>query len=176
MFERNKIDNVEHNGVAVEMTTEAGETMTGRLMVAVGRNLVDVLNSSGGFIEFEPWGGERILVAKASLRAIKLTKVAKAESLKVRLATLDGFDPHMILGVVPGATLEDVKTAWHRLSKAYHPDRYASAELPVEVTDYLAAMARRVNAAFAALEGPLQASRKAAQLRTAPIYTSQPRA
>ena len=176
MFERNKIDNVETNGVAVEVTTDGGETLTGRLMIAIGRNLPDVLNSPGGFIEFEPWGGDRVLIAKSSLRTIKLTQAPRPESLRARLAATEGFDPHSILGVAPTATLEDVKAAWHRLSMAYHPDRYATAKLPTEVTDYLAAMARRINAAYAALEAPLQASRRAASMRSAPIYTSQPRA
>lgn len=175
MFERNRIDNVEHNGVPVEITTDVGEVLTGRIMLPTGRGIVDVLNSPGGFVEFEPWGADRIFVAKASLRNVKLIQAPRPQSSKGRIDALDGFDPHSILGVRAGATLDEVKTAWHRLSKAYHPDRYATAELPAEVTDYLAAMARRVNAAYAALEAPLMLSRKAAVMRAAPIYTSQPR-
>ena len=55
-----------------------------------------------------------------------------------------------------------------RLAKAYHPDRYATAELPAEVRDYLAAMARRINAAHAALEVPL----KKQAVRQEPVFTS----
>lgn len=176
MFERNKIENVEYNGVAVEITNDRGETLGGRLMIAIGRQLVDALNGGGGFIEFEPWGGERVMLAKASLRSIKATKAARSESLKGRVVSQDGFDPYGILGVTVGATLEEVKAAWHRLSKTYHPDRYAAADLPAEVSDYLAAMSRRINAAYAALEAPLQASRKAAAMKTPPIYTSVGRA
>jgi hypothetical protein len=54
------------------------------------------------------------------------------------------------------------------MAKAYHPDRYATAELPQEVSDYLAAMARRINAAHAALETPIK--RQAA--RPEPVFTS----
>lgn len=176
MFERNKIDNVEANGVAVEITTDTGETLTGRLLIAVGRNFADVLNSPGGFVEFEPWGGERVLFAKASLRTVRLAHVPRPDSLKGRLAAFDGFDPHAILGVPSTATLEEIKAAWHRLSMTYHPDRYAMAELPAEVIDYLSAMARRINAAYAALEAPLRATRKATAMRAEPIYTSRPRA
>ncbi len=53
-----------------------------------------------------------------------------------------------------GASRDEVRQAYLRLAKAYHPDRYASVELPEEVRDYLSAMARRVNAAHAALETP----------------------
>ena len=175
MFERNKIDNLEANGVAVEITTDTGEIMTGRLLISVGRNLADVLNSPGAFVEFEPWGGERVLFAKASLRTIKITQAPRPESLKARLASWDGFDPHGILGVNSSASLEDIKSAWHRLSMTYHPDRYAMAELPSEVTDYLSAMARRINAAYAALEAPLRATRRATAMRAEPIFTSRPR-
>ena len=61
--------------------------------------------------------------------------------------------------------------SYFALAKAYHPDRYATAELPEEVRDYLAAMARRINAAHAALEVP---ERKKAVLPE-PIFTTQRR-
>ncbi len=175
MFERNKIDSVEQQSVAVDLTLDGGDTLSGRALVGMGRTLMGSLNGPDMFIEFEPWGGERVLISKSTIRSVKVVQAAKPESLKTRVASLDGFDPHTILGVKASASLEEVKSAWHRLSKAYHPDRYASAELPTEVLDYLAAMARRVNAAYAALEGPLQARRRAAALRTDAVYTSAPR-
>jgi hypothetical protein len=175
MFERNKIDNVEQQSVAIQLTIDGGETLSGRAMIGIGRTLANVLNSPEMFIEFEPWSGERVMISKASIRSVKPLQVARPDSLKGRIAAMDDFDPYTILGVKAEASLEEVKSAWHRLSKTYHPDRYASAELPTEVLDYLAAMARRVNAAYAALEGPLHASRKAAAMRTAPMYTSVPR-
>lgn len=176
MFERNKVDTVDHNGVPVEITTDGDEILTGRLLVAMGRSLTDVLNGAGVFLEFEPYGGDRIYIAKATIRDIKPKHVPKAQSLKNRLGMLDGFDPHGILGVPSEATFDEIKSGWHRLAKVYHPDRYASAELPPEVVDYLDAMARRINAAYAALEATLQAPRRAAVQRSQPIYTSRVRA
>ncbi len=175
MFERNKIDNVEHSGVPVELTTLDGEMVKGRLMIAMGRHVFELLNGPGAFLEFEPYGGERTFIAKASIANVKLTNVPRAPNLNQRLRDLDGFDPHAILGVAHAASFDDVKAAWHKLAKIYHPDRYSSAELPPEVQDYLSSMARRVNAAYAALEAPLQATKRAAAARAAPIYTSQPR-
>lgn len=176
MFERNRTDTVEQQGVPVEITLADGTVEAGRLLISLGRSLVEVLNGAGGFIEFEPWGGERLYLSKASLRGIKLVQVPKTTSLKSRLDTLDAFDPHGVLGVAAGATLNEIKAAWHRLSMAYHADRYASANLPSEVTDYLSAMSRRINAAYAALEAPALLSRKAAAMREPPVYTSRPRA
>lgn len=163
MFERNRGDTIEQ-GVAVEITTDAGETIAGQLVVGLGRNFAQVLNGDGGFVEFEPWGGERFHISKRSLRSVRLVRTTRPESLSGRINATDGFDPYTILGVRKGASLDEAKSAWHRLSMAYHPDRYASAELPDEVTSYLAAMARRINAAYAALEIAL-APRKPVALR-----------
>ena len=173
MFERNKVDNIDH-AVPVELVTLDGETLKGRLAMAQGRNVLEVLNGPGAFIDFEPWGGERTFLAKASIRNVCMVNVPRAQNLNQRLHDLDGFDPHAILGLVSTASFDDVKAAWHRLAKVYHPDRYSSAELPPEVRDYLANMARRVNAAYAALEAPMQATRRASH-RAQPVYTSSPR-
>lgn len=175
MFERNKVDNVEHAGVPVELTMTDGELVKGRLMIAQGRNVFEALNGAGAFIEFAPYMSERTYVAKASIVNIKLVNVPKPQNLNQRLHDLDGFDPHGVLGIAQSATIDEVKSAWHRLAKVYHPDCYSSAELPAEVRDYLQAMARRVNAAYAALEAPLQATKRAASTRAAPVYTSAPR-
>jgi DnaJ-domain-containing protein 1 len=45
-----------------------------------------------------------------------------------------------------------VREAYLQLAKAYHPDRFAAAGLPSEVSDYLALRTRRINAAYALLE------------------------
>ena len=87
----------------------------------------------------------------------------------------DGFDPHAILGLPLGAPYEDVRAAYLRKAKVYHPDRYANAELPDEVKAYLEGMARRVNAAFAALESPHQNIRQKPVQRITPIYSTPAR-
>ena len=92
-----------------------------------------------------------------------------------RVRDLDGFDPQSILGVPSNASFDDIRAAWHRLAKIYHPDRYSNAELPGEVREYLASMARRVNAAYAALEAPQLAVKRSSAARAAPIYTSSTR-
>ena len=175
MFERNKVDNVDQTSVPVEVTTIEGEVTKGRLLIALGRNVFEVLNGPASFLEFEPYGGERSFVAKSTLRNVKLVNVPRVLSLSARLADGSSFDPHTVLGVPSAASFEDIKAAWHRLSKVYHPDRYQSADLPPEVREYLAAMARRVNAAFSALESAHLASRRVQSGRATPIYTSAPR-
>jgi hypothetical protein len=172
MFERNKVDNsVELVAVAVELRLEGGETAKGKLWIGRSRSLADVLNGPVQFLDFETYDGARALIAKTSVRAIALAAVPRAANLAGRLGE-DAFDPHAILGTDRGATFEEIRSAFIARSKAYHPDRYASAELPGEVSDYLAAMARRINAAYAALE---DAQHKATAIRAArsePVFTT----
>ena len=47
----------------------------------------------------------------------------------------------------------EMREAYHRLVKQYHPDKFANADLPREVKEYLNAMSRRINAAYTALNG-----------------------
>jgi curved DNA-binding protein CbpA len=49
-----------------------------------------------------------------------------------------------------------VREAYLKLAKLYHPDRYATADLPKEVRDYLAVMVRRINAAHDTVQTRLQ--------------------
>jgi hypothetical protein len=169
MFERNRVDNVpETSAVPVEVAFADGAGAKGKLLVPMGRSVADALNGAGGFIEFEPYGGEKSFIAKAQLVSVRLVGVPRAPNLEARLMDLDGFDPHRILGVPAEASREEMRAAYFALAKAYHPDRYATAELPVEVRDYLAAMARRINAAHAALEVP----QKKQAARAEPVFTS----
>ncbi len=169
MFERTKIDNApDLTAMPVETVFVDGTIVRGKLMVPTTKCIADLLNGSGAFLEFEPYGGERNYVAKAQIASIKMLGVPKLPNLNVRLKDYDGFDPYAVLGVKPGATREDIRQAYFALAKAYHPDRYATAELPSEVIEYLFAMARRVNAAHAALS----TEQKKQAAKAEPVFTS----
>ena len=169
MFDRSRGDYVpEPNAVPFEAVLADGATIRGRVLIPAGKSLVDVLNSTGGFVEFETYDGARTFLAKAQIATVTPVGVPKAPNLGARLVDAGGFDPHAILGLTKGAGRDEIRQAYFRLAKAYHPDRYATAELPQEVRDYLAAMARRVNAAHAALEAPL----KQQAAREDPVFTS----
>jgi hypothetical protein len=172
MFERNKIDNApEQNAVPIEVALIDGTIVKGKMFVPALKTVSDALNGAGSFIEFEPYGGERAFVAKTRLASVKLVGIPKAPNLKARTSDIDSFDPHVVLGLMAGATREEIHAAYVRLARAYHPDRYAMAELPQEVREYLAIMARRVNAAYAALEVP----EKKKALRQEPVFTTTAR-
>jgi hypothetical protein len=168
MFERNRVDNPEPSAVAVEVELTDGTALRGKVLVPMGKSLIDVLNGPGGFVDFEPYGDERTLLAKSHLALVKPVTVPRAPNLTARLADPTGFDPYAVLGLSAGADRDAVREAYFRLAKAYHPDRYAAAALPAEVLDYLGAMARRINAAHATLD----ASHKREAARAPAVYTS----
>lgn len=173
MFERNKVDNaIQQSTVPAEITLTSGEVVKGRFVITSSRSITDVLNGESQFLEFETFDGERALLAKSTLAAVRLIAIANATSLKSRMRDAEIFDPHAVLGLSGDAAWDDVRQAYLTLSKTYHPDRFAGVALPTEVRDYLAAMARRINAAYTALEVPHQAAKRADGEKARPIFTS----
>jgi DnaJ domain len=172
MFERNRIDSIEQGTTAVVLALTDGRELNGKITMPATRSMVDFLNGQTSFIEFEPYDGDKSFLAKAMIRDVRVLSVPRPGNVNQRLRDLDGFDPYQILGVERGTSWEETRTAYHSLAKIYHPDRYATAELPDEVVNYLSGMARRVNAAYAALEASQAQKKHYAGLRQAPVYTS----
>lgn len=54
------------------------------------------------------------------------------------------------------ATLEEVKNQYRKLSKKYHPDIYASKDLPQEIIDLTAAKFREINDAYEIITSKLK--------------------
>jgi hypothetical protein len=177
MFERNKVDTGVNQQTAVpaEVELDDGVLLSGKFVISASRGFFDVLNGPSLFLEFEPYGEDRLVLSKSAIRAMKLIQVPGAPSLANRAKVADGFDPFAVLGVEKGAAWDSVREAFVRLSKHYHPDRYESVDLPTEVRDYLQAMSRRVNTAYASLEKANQAEKLKVSKRVEPVYTSQPR-
>ena len=176
MFERNKIDNsLQVTTVPAEITLADGEILKGRFIFAAARNVYDVLNGDSHFLDFETYKGERSLIARTTIRTIKIVNVQPQPNLKGRVRENETFDPYLVLGLEQDASFDAVRASYLKLSKIYHPDRFTGLDLPSEVRDYLSIMARRVNAAFAALEAPVVAAKRAALAKAAPIYTSPQR-
>lgn len=173
MFDR-KTDTSEGSGTSAVLTLTDGTELKGRVAVTAGRTLIDALNGTALFIEFEEYAGARTYIAKHAIASLRLINPQRGQSLP-RMRDTDGFDPHQILGLPLGAPFEDVRAAYLGKAKVYHPDRYSSAELPDEVRRYLEDMSRRINAAFSALEDTHQQKRQSTVQRLAPVYSSPSR-
>jgi hypothetical protein len=172
MFERNTVDNgTSAVAVAVDIDLTDGRSLSGNLVVSRSKDVHAVLNGPDPFLVFEPFGGARQYIAKSMLAGLRVHRTENAPRLQSTIPSANDFDPHRILGVARDAVKEEIREAFVAQSKAYHPDRYATAELPGEVVAYLEGMSRRINAAYEALGGtPSAAQRDAAK----PIYKRRP--
>jgi curved DNA-binding protein CbpA len=65
-------------------------------------------------------------------------------------AALDQLDYFAVLGVGQAATPGEIKAAYYRESRAYHPDRYAAAP-SAELRELVGRIYRRVNEAYTVL-------------------------
>jgi hypothetical protein len=152
---------------SVEIVLEDGHELQGTVLVPPGRTLAELLNGSTSFIEFQPLDGERMFVAKAALHAVKPLNVPAKPDLWAGPTEGSSFDPYAVLGLKQSASREEVRDAYLALAKIYHPDRYATAELPSEVREYLSVMARRINAAY----DVWQSAQKKQAARQEPVFT-----
>ena len=176
MFERNKVDNsLQQSSVPAEITLASGEIRKGKFFITASRSIYDVLNGDTQFLDFESYDGERALIAKSTLAAIRIVSVPSAAALKSRQREPGVFDPHAILGVAHDAAWDDVRAAYLKLSKSYHPDLFAGVALPPEVRNYLSDMSRRINAAYHALEVPHQAMKRAVTEKAKPVFSTPQR-
>lgn len=179
MFERNRVDNMVQSqivAVPAELSLDDNTLLKGDLMMPATRPIHEVLNGANVFVEFRAYGKEPQLLAKSTIRGIRFVKAPGANQLRSANRGDDGFDPHQTLGLPANATHEQIHKAYVTLAKTYHPDRYATADLPQEVRDYLAAMARRINLAFQALQEANRVAIRRANPVNEPVYTSTPRA
>jgi DnaJ like chaperone protein len=64
-------------------------------------------------------------------------------------------DPYAVLGLLPGAKLEECRAAWRRLAAENHPDRMAARGAPPEFVRIAEEKSAQINAAFAAIRDEL---------------------
>jgi hypothetical protein len=167
MFERNPVDNVSAVTVAVEILLDDGSLVTGRAALPNARAVHKLMDGTEPFLYVEQFDGESGFIPKASIRSLKLVSPTRPQPLNARVTDASAFDPFKVLGLSRDASFDDVRAAYHRLSKLYHPDVFASVALPPEVAAYLDARSKELNAAFRLLK-----SREAAK----PVYAKPARA
>jgi DnaJ domain len=163
MFERNRVDNRADTLVAVEVTLADGSKVAGRAVLAPGKGVHKLLDGEEGFIYLDVFDGDGSFIPKSDVRGLKVLTSIRSQTVALTVPDARNFEPYRVLGLDKGASFDDIREAYLRLSKLYHPDCYAGVELPREVRVYLEAMSKNINAAFHALRYIGQ--------KSAPIYS-----
>ena len=158
MFERNPIDNRSAMAVAVEIALADGSVVTGRAALSAGRGIHQLLSGDEPFLYVEQFDGEQAFIPRTEIKGVKLIQPASLRALSLPVADASSFDPHRVLGVPKTASWDEIRAAYHRLTKLYHPDRFAGVELPPEVASYVEGKTRQINAAFRLLKSPRRAA------------------
>ena len=155
MFERGRssFTSAQDQRAPVSLTMVDGEMLRGNLRMPVSGRLIDAMNGADLYFDLELPDGSTAFLAKHSVKRVTPVELPRSDQLSRRTADLSVFDPYTVLGLVRGASAEEIKAAYHGLVRNYHPDRFASADLPREMQDYAHAMLTRINAAYQQIAG-----------------------
>jgi len=84
-------------------------------------------------------------------RVAELFGFSDLEFRRIKATNLgpDAGDPYAVLGLLPGATLDECRMAWRRLVGENHPDRMTARGAPLEFVDIAAEKTAAINAAWA---------------------------
>lgn len=74
---------------------------------------------------------------------------AEYARIKARHISPPPDDPYVMLGLAPGASIDDVRAAYRSLVKAYHPDRHMADGTPPEFIKVAEDRMAAINAAYA---------------------------
>ena len=138
------------NRTPVFLTLGDGSVQTVSIRMPLSNRLADALNNGDVFLDALTPSGQQQFIAKAAIRSVRSANVPKSDQLDTEAGAPGSatFDPYAVLKVARGATPDEIKQAYHRMARLYHPDRVASYELPDEVKDYVRSMLVRINLAF----------------------------
>lgn len=138
------------NRTPVFLALADGTSLTVSIRLPLSNRLGDALNNDDVFLDALSPTGQQIFLAKSAVKSVRSANVPKADQLDIeaRAPGTPAFDPYAVLKVPKGAGPEEIRQAYHRMAKLYHPDRIASFDLPPEVMDYVRAMLVRINLAF----------------------------
>lgn len=138
------------NRTPVFLTLTDGSAMTVSVRLPLSNRLGDALNNDDVFLDALSPTGQQLFLAKSAIKSVRSANVPKADQLELegRAPGTPAFDPYVVLKVAKDATPEEIRQAYHRMARLYHPDRIASFELPEEVMEYVRAMLVRINLAF----------------------------
>jgi DnaJ-domain-containing protein 1 len=138
------------NRALVALTLDDGSVVNVSIKMSLTNKIADSLNSAEPFLDIVTSDGEQMFIAKSSIRQARLLDVPKANQLNLQRRVSDRavFDPFAVLKLAKGSDFEDIRQAYLRLSRIYHPDRMGGFELPEEMLEYARTMQVRINLAY----------------------------
>ncbi|MGI9374194.1 MAG: J domain-containing protein [Hyphomicrobiales bacterium] len=150
MFNRGNTQEGHHiRHVSVRLTLQDGTEELVNITTGAHQSLGGLFNGPDMFIEIEDGAGVSRLLSKTSIVSVTAVAAPRTDQLQRRLKQKTGtFNPYDILDVPKGADTATLQKAYREKASLYHPDRYASMELPKEMNAYIDAMARQVNMAW----------------------------
>jgi len=132
---------IQKTAVRVEIALADGSLVRGKLFVMLQSRLTDVLNDDRAFLPVEAEDGSFVAVAKSAIKHVTLP-VAEAAAYR-------GNNPYSILGVAQTVSRDELKTAYHQLSMANHPDRIKGFGLGSDYQELANQNMARINSAYA---------------------------
>lgn len=138
------------NRTQVALTLTDGSALMAQIRLPLSNRLGDALNNGDFFLDVISMSGQQQFIAKSAVRSVRSAVLPRTDQLDPESRANGGttFDPHAVLRVAKDASKDEIKTAYHRMARLYHPDRIASYELPEEVKEYVRNMLVRINLAF----------------------------
>jgi hypothetical protein len=143
------------NGRAMaKLVMNDGKALIVSVKLSVSGKLFEAFSGTDVFVDVIAGDGTQMLLNKSTILRVEVVDPPKAGlNQNRRQADKAGFNPYAILGVDKAATSEQIREAYVRNVKMYHPDRYAALDLPQEMKDYASAMLTRINMAYQQLGG-----------------------
>ncbi len=142
------------NRTSVMLTLTDGSAITVSMKLPLSNKLSDTLNTTEMFLDILTIQGEQQYIAKTAIRSVRAMDMPKTNQidLETRQAGQGQFEPYAILQIDRNASQEEIRKAYHRMARLYHPDRISSFDLPEEMMEYARAMLVRINLAFEQLK------------------------
>lgn len=142
------------NRMPVLMTLTDGTEMSVALRLTLSNKLMDALSTSDLFLDILTEDGEQQFISKSAIRFIRGTEGARQTQQEAAPRPINPgpLDPYSVLKLQRNASPDDVKKAYHKMVRLYHPDRIASFDLPEDMKEYARDMLVRVNLAFEELK------------------------
>jgi hypothetical protein len=138
--------------MTVDMIMTDSSTMRAIVMIPREKTLKDIFNVDDTFLEVECLENGPVVFQRESLRSVRPAMLPKAGQLDKRIAAAEKLHAHQVLKVTKLADRDTIAAAHDGLKELYDPARATAAGMPPEVTAFMEAMCRRLDAARAELD------------------------